>query len=420
MMKIKNQKGMSLIEILIATAIGLFIIIGILNVFDASSRLNKSQNGLARLQENGRFAIMQMKQNLEQAGYMNCVSTSLNDTQNQSPQKLAWKINTDTSIPGIPSRTQTNMVAQAPADMPFLYDPTYLMKGHECGASTCSPSLSELGSDGSITIPDIGTGDGDRIAGTDVLTFRYLQGSGVEIASVQNNSGNATLTFSPDSIARNTTAPNFGNTVLLANCSDTDISPDLYQLVSSTAESATVQLLGSNLAPAALPGMRLFGFENHFKHVTYYVANQVVDGRDIPTLYQSINGTVNALVEGIDKFDILYTIKTATGGFRIVDADTVENLDTSRCFQAPLTPAGFTGFELENRTGCGWRSVVSAEVHMLLNTRNDSSLDDNDPYYYLLAGEGVQAPKTNLGTGINHYKMMRKEFVATITLKNNF
>jgi type IV pilus assembly protein PilW len=69
-----KQAGFSLVEIMIALLIGLFLMGGILQMFSASQQTYRMQSNLARLQENGRFALDFLARDLRMAGYWGCLS----------------------------------------------------------------------------------------------------------------------------------------------------------------------------------------------------------------------------------------------------------------------------------------------------------------------------------------------------------
>jgi type IV pilus assembly protein PilW len=65
----KTQYGMSLIELMIAMTIGLFLVGVVAALFIGSKQTYRSQDNLARLQESGRFAIKLLGKNIREAGY---------------------------------------------------------------------------------------------------------------------------------------------------------------------------------------------------------------------------------------------------------------------------------------------------------------------------------------------------------------
>jgi len=82
-----KQSGISLIEIMIALLIGLFLLGGILQMFSASQQTYRMQSNLARLQENGRFALDFLARDIRMAGYWGCLSglnTDIDGTDNNS------------------------------------------------------------------------------------------------------------------------------------------------------------------------------------------------------------------------------------------------------------------------------------------------------------------------------------------------
>ncbi len=64
-----KQKGLSLIELLIAAVIGLFLLSGIASSYIASKKASISRNQLSILEDNGRFALEAITKSLEHTGY---------------------------------------------------------------------------------------------------------------------------------------------------------------------------------------------------------------------------------------------------------------------------------------------------------------------------------------------------------------
>lgn len=64
-----RQKGLSLIELMVAMLIGLFLILGVTQIFINNQRSYLFQQGQMGNQENGRFALALLSQELLKAGY---------------------------------------------------------------------------------------------------------------------------------------------------------------------------------------------------------------------------------------------------------------------------------------------------------------------------------------------------------------
>lgn len=65
----KRQSGLSLIELMIAMAIGSFLIIGITQIFIDNKRSYSFQQNLSENQEGSRFALLFLQQEFSKAGY---------------------------------------------------------------------------------------------------------------------------------------------------------------------------------------------------------------------------------------------------------------------------------------------------------------------------------------------------------------
>lgn len=65
----KRQRGLTLVEIMVAVTISLVLLAGVLQVFLSSKASYNLQNGIARLHENARFALDIMTNNISRAGY---------------------------------------------------------------------------------------------------------------------------------------------------------------------------------------------------------------------------------------------------------------------------------------------------------------------------------------------------------------
>ena len=77
--KIENaryQTGMTLVEIMVALTISLILLAGVMQIFLASKQTYRMQDGMSRLQENARFALHFLDQDIRMAGYHGCSSVS--------------------------------------------------------------------------------------------------------------------------------------------------------------------------------------------------------------------------------------------------------------------------------------------------------------------------------------------------------
>jgi len=71
----RSNRGFGLIEMLIALAIGLIIVLGVVQTFLAAKNTYVSQNTAAAMQEDARFVLSKMIQELRMVGMFGCLGT---------------------------------------------------------------------------------------------------------------------------------------------------------------------------------------------------------------------------------------------------------------------------------------------------------------------------------------------------------
>jgi len=67
------QQGVSLVELLIAMTLGLILLAGMLAVFSGNQRSAELNTAMANIQENARFALNKIGQDIRMAGYQGCL-----------------------------------------------------------------------------------------------------------------------------------------------------------------------------------------------------------------------------------------------------------------------------------------------------------------------------------------------------------
>jgi len=87
-----NQKGLSLVELLIAMALGLLLTAGALQMMLASQNIYQTTDTLSRIQENGRFALNFLTKDIRMAGHNTTEDISANG-------KVFWDGACDASNP---------------------------------------------------------------------------------------------------------------------------------------------------------------------------------------------------------------------------------------------------------------------------------------------------------------------------------
>ena len=149
-------KGFSLVELMIALALGSIITTGVVQLFVANSETHNLLVGQSRMQESARFALEFIGRQVRQAGYRGCFS----------------------------SNDQLNSTINPPASLPYEFDLRFGIEGFEAtGVKNWTPALTALPNTDEplsvfATINGYGAGNGINIgtvaSGSDLVTFRHL------------------------------------------------------------------------------------------------------------------------------------------------------------------------------------------------------------------------------------------------------
>jgi type IV pilus assembly protein PilW len=85
-MSFKRQRGITLVEIMIASTVGLLLMAGVIQVFISSKQAYRMQETNSRLQENGRFAMEFLTRDIRMADFWGCAALSdVNNNLNPDP-----------------------------------------------------------------------------------------------------------------------------------------------------------------------------------------------------------------------------------------------------------------------------------------------------------------------------------------------
>ena len=429
--------GFSLIELMVAITLGVLLSIGIVTLFGATSKTNKVQDALARLQENGRYALTRITDDLRMSSAQYCSSSG--------SQGWTTSANDGPMYPGLTILANANGVSTAAnGSFPdsggllgvlptpgstYPLGPAAFMQGYECAdGGGCTPAL-PIGT-APNGLPDEGEADGLRVRGADVLTIRYQRGTGWNF-TVNQAVVPATVTLTRAVVGTQPMddTPNFATNdrALLLTCGGGQI----FQ-VSASGNPPTLTPVGlentSNYKPAATVAsfdVRVFNFSKDFVTVSYYLAyknDPDVAGRLIPSLYRRENGTqTDELVQGVERLDFIYATQYRDASLHYLTADQVNaNSNATNC--PPPSPG--LGLPLGNvEPGCLWRSVKNVEAHLLLDTVNDIKLESSDmAYRYTATGDTTMhipgGPTQQMPNGEVTGYMMRREFIASVTTRN--
>jgi len=260
MKHLHKQCGISLVEILVALVISLFLLGGIVQVYLGNKTTFKFTNALAEIQENGRFALDSMSQDLRLSNEWGCVKFNPADTDN-----INNTINTGT-FAGYNSNVHD-----------FV--------GEEAVEGTNNAGLN----------------------GSDTVTIRGGKPGQANVQSPFVLAGTPSLNVTTGSRIGQ------GDFVLVTRCGANDLlieaEADILRVTNSTTVASNTLL--------TFAGGKSQQFENdasviELQTVTYNIAN---GASGEPALFRTEFGTAVELVEGIEDMQILYGVDSDNDQF---------------------------------------------------------------------------------------------------------
>jgi type IV pilus assembly protein PilW len=376
-----RQSGFSLVELMVAITLGLLLIAGMLQLFQGSRVTFNTNDALARVQENGRFALETLKRELRQAG-----------THGFCGAQLEIENHLNASCSGVPNSLfddRTSLVG-------WEFDGTGGGEDYTIPASL-DPATATAGS--WSTSIDSGAGiptalQGEVVPGSDILVVRRLRPIADVVGSHVTAAGTSTTAEDIDL----TTAHGLedDSLVLVTNCAN---AADLFQNLTGPGSTEFSKDGGSCASPG--PGNDTsVGWSTTYDAsmqafqvvlTAYYVG---ADDEGTPGLYRLdlTNGTAAAareeLVRGVESMQVQYGFSRA--------APQGDGQSVNDWVDADAVPAD------------GWQQVLGLRIG--LSMRSDESADlDRTQQTFELAGANVQSQ----GDG-----RIRQPFTSTIALRN--
>lgn len=163
------HKGFSLIELMIALLIGAILLLGLVQVFGASRTAYQLSQGMARVQENARFATDYLQRDIRMAGHYGCV-------------------NDQARLLGNASGASALGMHFSAADNPLNFNIS--VQGYEASATAPGDTVDLAAPTGGWTPalpPYLSSLAPAPLAGSDILVLRYLDSDGVPVIGLAAN-----------------------------------------------------------------------------------------------------------------------------------------------------------------------------------------------------------------------------------------
>lgn len=259
-MSLNRLKGFSIVELMISIALGSIIIATVGGIYLSHRTTNNIEIGLARLQENARYANYLLSRELRMAGFLGCSNQNHVDV--------------------------TNLVSGGPN----MADYDIPIKGYDGLSGSFSPSLPTQLS-------------GKPLAGTDVIEIRKASSLGVNLKMDMNLKNNPVLVDDRLGIQA-------GDIIMITDC----MVGDIFKAGSNTNATAITHTVANNisndLSIAYLSNAQIMRFE----YYAFYIKNSGrtnAQGEAIPSLFQmDLNGNEIEIAEGVEQMQVMYGVDT--------------------------------------------------------------------------------------------------------------
>ncbi len=379
--------GLSLVELMVAILIGSILMMGLVQVFAASRTAYQLSQGVARAQENGRFAMDFLLHDLRMVGHSGCVNdqalTMLGGGGiNQHFNAASYPLRFDVSLQGYEANgTGSGVEITLPA------------AGVEGAGTDWTPALpAEL-----LGIPN------GPIAGSDVIVLRFLAPIGTTLSGFAAGSP-ATVTPTVDGAGVTREFAGTRSLFGLADCQRASI----FQATTINATTGAITVAGNGLNTSTLGGLENYGGGQAVLYraetVAYYVA---LNPEGAPALYRvrweaapgvnALTRTPEELVEGIETLQIMYGRDSAP----ITDPAPTGYMSTVATADALGDPVA------DNTKIQGWRRVGAVQLGMIARSTLPSA-NNSQPKESVL-GTRFVAPDD---------KRYRATYENTVALRN--
>lgn len=355
----RPQTGFSLVELMVALAISMFLVIGIIQLFVGSKQTYRFYDALSRLQENGRFALNLMAQDIRMAGYYGCASAAVNITNTlNTPTAYFW--NFTQPIQGFESTAANTWT-------PTL-DASIVSPSNQGNADVItvrgvdSPGMAVLLHGGGVNDPRVVSG----FASCDIAAISTCQA--VSIFQVTGTAAAAAITGSagPPVVAAVPAGITLAHTATTPTC--TNSAPG-----NASNNLGPVNYAGGEIAPVSTK--------------SYYLrtgsSGQLALWRRMGALPSQ------EIVEGVERMQIVYGVDTAPTG-------------------VPPRPTVANSYVTANAV-TNWNNVVSVRIDLLL-----ASLEDN----LVTSPQSIVFPAATGATVTVNDRRVRQAFSTTVAIRN--
>ncbi len=385
-----RMQGLSLIELMVALLIAAFLMLGLVQIFSASSAASRLSEGMARTQEGGRFAIDFLQRDIRMAGHFGCVNDQAHWVKERGDLSL---------------HLGAGLAATHPLNFAFS------VQGFEA-TGTAPGATTQIGAPAAGWSPALPAQITalNPLPGSDIIVLRFLAPNGVPVTGITGASGAEQMQISAQGWA-NLTQDGVATPTLfaLADCSQVDVFPGNG---AGGGGGGAINVVGSNPVTdltsryTAQPAGQTMAYRA--ESIVYYVAR---GASGAPALWRGRanaagNYNVEELVEGVESLQFLYGQDTVAN----LSATTPPVGNITQQNTAAVLVNGLPNIDAEANA---WRRVGLVQVGVLLASPNRAgtqppATDQANPH---VLGVEFQPAAVNDG-------QYRASYEATVALRN--
>src|SRR3990167_3345133 len=282
-MKTKHSRGFTLVEVMVALAIGALLLSGIVQVFISLKRTDRVALALSRVQEAGRTAVDTLAYDFRMIGYKGCADPAIVEN--------------------------INIIANPAPTTDFIQTS---LRGFDVTANNWSAGNADL-------TPIDGAATKQARLNSDVISIMRASETSAGLDEHDNNNGNVFVLSNPLNLSKDDIA-------IVSNCD----SMDIFKITNVQNNGGRIQFahgMGTNTnnklsKPYTDENAKLMTFIAN----TYFVGDtgrKNSNGDIIYALYRrNLAGTVDEIVEGVENVQITYGHTFVNGNRRFISAST--------------------------------------------------------------------------------------------------
>jgi type IV pilus assembly protein PilW len=361
------QRGLSLIELMVALAIGVILLLGLVQIFGASRAAFGAAEGLSRVQEGGRFVAELMRSEIRMAGHLGCINEAgtlgVPGAPFQPPQPYMFNhlANPATTLASAPFAFRLDLPLQG---FEFTTQGTGPNQTYALGAV----ALAGAGAFTPALPAQLAAVGAEAVAGSDVLVVRYLSADSAPLGP--NGAAGGTVQVQPALAGFVQNGLVYG----VVNCSTVSLV-QARSVANATTGVFNAGFGGLNIAVTG-DGTGWDGRENYgvgsvpglhrYLMSIYYVG---IDVGGEPALFRRVVnpalpaphiGAREAIVEGVESMQLVYGADNTA--FMDDQADVYQTANTISANVA-----------LGANADARWRRVVNVRVGLLVRSPQPAS-----------------------------------------------